>query len=121
MTGTEPLATALFLTTFGLLLALCIIFSRAAERFAVPVALVFLIIGMLAGSEGLGGIAFEDYGFAFRLGSIALVLILFDGGLHTPGEAVREVAKPAGILATIGVIATTGLVAAAAHVLGFSW
>ena len=121
MAGTEPLATALFLTTFGVLLALSIIFSRAAERFAVPVALVFLIIGVLAGSEGIGRIAFEDYGVAFRLGTVALVLILFDGGLHTPADAVREAAKPAGILATLGVLATTGLVAAAAHALGFTW
>jgi potassium/hydrogen antiporter len=121
MTGTEPLATALFLTTFGVLLALSIIFSRAAERFAVPVALVFLIIGVLAGSEGIGGIAFENYGVAFRLGTVALVLILFDGGLHTPAEAVREAVKPAGVLATIGVVATTGLIAAAARTLGFSW
>jgi len=121
MTGTEPLATALFLTTFGVLLALSIIFSRAAERFAVPVALVFLIIGVLAGSEGIGGIAFENYAVAFRLGTVALVLILFDGGLHTPADAVREAAKPAAVLATIGVVATTGLIAAAARTLGFSW
>ena len=121
MTGTEPLATALFLTTFGLLLALSIVFSRAAERFAVPVALVFMIIGVLAGSEGIGRIAFEDYEIAFRLGTIALVLILFDGGLHTPIDAVREAARPAGVLATLGVIATTVLMAAAARALGFSW
>ena len=121
MTGTEPLATALFLTTFGLLLALSIMFSRAAERVAVPVALVFLIIGVLAGSEGIGRIAFENYELAFRLGTIALVLILFDGGLHTPMDAVREAAKPAGVLATVGVLGTTGLVAAAARLLGFSW
>jgi cell volume regulation protein A len=121
MAGTEPLATALFLATFGVLLALSVVFSRAAERFAVPLALAFLIIGMLAGSEGIGGIAFEDYGVAFRLGTVALVLILFDGGLHTPADAVRETAKPAGVLATIGVFATAGLVAGAAHALGFAW
>jgi len=121
MTGTEPLATALVLTTFGVLLALSVIFSRAAERFAVPVALAFLIIGMLAGSEGIGGIAFENYAVAFRLGTVALVLILFDGGLHTPAAAVREVAKPAGVLATIGVVATTGFIAGAARTLGFAW
>jgi potassium/hydrogen antiporter len=121
MTGTEPLATALLLTTFGVLLALSIIFSRAAERFAVPVALAFMVIGVLAGSEGIGGIAFEDYGFAFRLGTVALVLILFDGGLHTPIDAVRESIKPAGVLATLGVLGTTALIALAAHLLGFSW
>jgi potassium/hydrogen antiporter len=121
VTGTEPLATALLLTTFGVLLALSIIFSRAAERFAVPVALAFLLIGVLAGSEGIGGIAFENYGVAFRLGTVALVLILFDGGLHTPMDAVRETAKPAGVLATVGVLGTTGLIALGGHVLGFSW
>jgi potassium/hydrogen antiporter len=76
---------------------------------------------VLAGSEGLGRIAFEDYGFAFRLGTVALVLILFDGGLHTPADAVRETIRPAGVLATIGVLGTTALLAAAAHLLGFSW
>jgi cell volume regulation protein A len=121
MSGAEPLATAVLLTTFGVLLALSIVFSRAAERFAVPVALAFLLIGVLAGSEGVGGIAFEDYGVAFRIGAVALILILFDGGLHTPADAVRDVATPAGILATIGVVATTGLVAAAARALGLSW
>src|SRR5262245_46462181 len=121
MAGTEPLATALFLTTFGLLLALSVIFSRAAERFAVPVVLAFLIIGMLAGSEGIGRIAFENYAVAFRLGTVALVLILFDGGLHTPANAIRQVAKPAGGLATIGVFATTGFVAGGARALGFPW
>ena len=53
-------------------------------------------IGMLAGSEGIGGIAFEDYGFAFRLGSLALALILFDGGLNTPLAALRRTWAPAG-------------------------
>ena len=121
MSGAEPLATAVLLTTFGVLLALSIVFSRAAERFAVPVVLAFLLIGVLAGSEGVGGIAFEDYGVAFRIGAVALILILFDGGLNTPAEAVRDVAKPAGILATVGVVATTGLVASAARALGLSW
>ncbi len=117
----EPLATALLLAVFGALLALSALFSRASERFSVPVALVFLGIGMLAGSEGIGRIAFENYGFAFRLGTVALVLILFDGGLNTHLHALREVARPAGVLATVGVVATAGLVAAMSHALGFDW
>jgi cell volume regulation protein A len=121
VSATEPFATALFLATLGILLALSIVFSRAAERFAVPVALVFLLIGMLAGSEGIGGIAFENYELAFRLGTVALVLILFDGGLQTPAETVRQAAKPAGTLATLGVIGTSVLMAAGARLLGFSW
>ena len=63
--------------------AVSVLFSRASERFGVPVLLVFLVIGMLAGSEGVGGIEFDNYGIAFRLGTAALTLILFDGGLRT--------------------------------------
>ena len=107
----EPLPTALLLTTFGTLLAIAVFFSRATERVSVPVVLIFLITGMLAGSEGVGGIAFENYAFAVRLGTIALVLILFDGGLNTSLAVFKKVAAPAGVLATIGVIMMAGLVA----------
>ena len=95
MNTAEPNATALLLTTCGLLLAVSVVFSRASQRAGVPIALLFLLIGIVAGSEGLGGIAFEDYRFAFRLGAIALALILFDGGLSTPVGAVRKVWAPA--------------------------
>ena len=121
MTTAEPLATALLLFTLGTLLALSALFSRASERFAVPLTLVVLGVGVLAGAEGLGRIAFADYGFAFRLGTTALVLILFDGGLNTPLASVRAFVRPASVLATVGVAGTTGLVACAAHWLGFPW
>jgi cell volume regulation protein A len=117
----EPLSTAIFLAVFGTLLVASVIFSRATERFPVPVALIFLLIGMLAGSEGIGRIPFEDYGVAYRLGTIALALILFDGGLNTSSSAVRRVAAPAGVLATLGVVGTAGLLAIGAHALGFPW
>src|ERR671929_936089 len=100
---TEPLSTALLFATLGVLLAVSVVFSGASERISVPVTLVFLGIGMLAGSEGVGGIAFEDYHFAFRLGTAALVLILFDAGLNTPTAAVRRYLAPAALLATLGV------------------
>jgi potassium/hydrogen antiporter len=118
---TEPLATAILLTTFGVLLGISIVFSRASQRFGVPIVLIFLGIGILAGSEGIGGIPFEDYAFSFRIGTVALVLILFDGGLNTSMAAVRQVIRPAGLLASVGVIGTAALVAAAAHLLGFGW
>lgn len=121
MHSAEPAATALLLTVFGLLLALSVGFSRALGKVTVPAALIFLVIGMLAGSEGLGGIRFDDYHFAFRLGAVALVLILFDGGLNTPMAAVRSAGRPAIVLATVGVAATAGLVGAAAHWAGFGW
>lgn len=117
----EPLATAVFLAISGVLLATSVLFSRASQRLAVPVVLIFLGVGMAAGSQGIGGIAFTDYALAFRLGTIALVFILFDGGLNTPIGALRTAIRPAGLLATAGVAGTAGLVAAAARVLGFSW
>ena len=107
----EPEATALLLATCGLLLAVSVVFSRASQRTGVPIALLFLVVGMLAGSEGLGGIAFDNYRFAFRIGTLALALILFDGGLNTPLSALRKAVAPAGVLATVGVLATAGLVA----------
>lgn len=112
---------ALQLGTFGLLLCLCALLGRPAERFGVPVVFLFLAIGMLAGSEGLLGVAFDNYELAFRLGTAALILILLDGGLNTTLAAMRSVAGPALMLATVGVLATAALVACFAHWLGLGW
>lgn len=117
----EPLATALFLATLGVLLATSVLVSRASQRLAIPVTLLFLGVGMLAGARAVGGIAFDDYAVAFRLGTIALVLILFDGGLNTPVASLRRAARPAAVLATAGVAGTAALVAAAAHALDLGW
>ncbi len=117
----EPQATALLLLTCGLLLGISVLFSRASQRFGVPIALLFLGVGMLAGSEGIGGIEFTDYQFAFRVGVVALGLILFDGGLNTPLQAVRRAAGPASVLATLGVAGTATLLAVGAHRLGLGW
>lgn len=121
MNTTEPLPTAVILGIFGALLVISAIFSRASRRFSVPVALVFLAIGMLAGSEGIGRIPFDDYATAYRLGTVALVFILFDGGLNTPASAVRQYAAPSAVLATAGVVGTAGLLALGARALGFEW
>jgi len=117
----EPLASAVLFTTFAALVIASVLFSKGLERTGIPVVLVFLVIGMLAGSEGIGGIAFDDYQFAFRIGTAALVLILFDGGLNTPAESLRRVLAPAGVLATVGVAGTAALTAAGARLLGFDW
>lgn len=117
----EPLTTAWFLLAIGLLMAVSALFSRVSARFGVPVFLVFLGIGMLAGSEGIGGIFFDDYRLAFRLGTVGLALILFDGGLNTRWSTARLALAPAGLLATVGVLATAGLVAVGARVLGLPW
>jgi potassium/hydrogen antiporter len=115
---TEPLATAALLTTFAVLLGVSALFGRAFERIGVPVVLGFLAIGVLAGLPSLGNIAFDDYAFAFRIGVVALVLIIFEGGLNTSPAAFRRVAGPAVTLATLGVIITAAVVAVAATMLG---
>ena len=113
---------ALLLLVLGVLLGVSVLFSRASERFGLPIALIFMVVGMLAGVDGPGGIEFRDFHLAFRLGSAALVLILFDGGLNTPLAAVRRALLPAGILATVGVAGTAALMALGARLLlGFSW
>ncbi|MDT7858395.1 potassium/proton antiporter [Rubrivirga sp. S365] len=105
----------------GLLLLFGIVSSKLSARIGMPVLVLFLGVGMLAGSEGLGGVAFEDYELANALGSVALAFILFDGGLRTSTGALRSAWRPALSLATVGVLVTaavTGL--AAAYVLGLS-
>ena len=121
MTTNEPAATALLITTWGILLAASVLFGRVSQRAGVPVALLFILVGILAGTEGIGGIPFEDYHFAFRIGYFALALILFDGGLNTPMDAVRRYWAPAGVLATVGVVVTAGLVALCARLMGLGW
>lgn len=118
----EPLPTAFLLVAAGVLMLVSVLLSRASGRSGLPVAMLFLGIGMAAGSDGPGGIEFSDYGSAFRLGTVALVLILFDGGLNTPLSAVRAAIRPASLLATVGVVATAALMGLAAHLFfNFSW
>jgi cell volume regulation protein A len=120
-TTLEPEATAVFLLVLGVLTTLSVLFSRQIDRLGVPIVLLFLVLGMLGGSEGFGQIAFEDYGFALRVGTIYLVLILFDGGMNTRWPAVKRVALAAGLLATVGVILTAGLVSLCGRALGLTW
>ena len=96
----------------GSLLVLAgILSSLIALRFGAPLLLVFLLVGMLAGEGGPGGLKFDDVGTAYTVGSIALALILFDGGLRTRLASFRNVLAPAVTLATAGVLITAVLVA----------
>ena len=113
--------TALLLTIFGTLLVASAALSRTLERAGIPVALLFLGLGMLAGEEGLFGIPFEDYHFSLMMGTIALVFIVFDGGFNTSFASIRESLKPALVLATLGVLITAGLTAVFAKWIGLSW
>lgn len=99
----------------GVLLLLGIASSKLSARLGVPVLVLFLLLGMLAGSEGIGGLEFENYALAHGIGTLALAMILFDGGLSTSLSAVRVAWKPSVLLATWGVLVTaviTGLAAA---------
>lgn len=105
----------------SVLLLLGIASSKLSARMGVPALVLFLIVGMLAGEEGIGRIRFEDYDAAHAIGTIALAIILFDGGLGTSVRAIRSVWKPALSLATVGVFITAGLTGlAASFILGLS-
>jgi len=105
----------------AVLLLAGIISSKFSARLGLPVLVLFLGIGMLAGEDGLGGIEFDDVRVAHAIGTLALAIILFDGGLQTRWSALRAVWKPSLLLATVGVMITaviTGL--AATTILGVS-
>lgn len=98
----------------GILLLLGIVSSKLSARLGMPVLVLFLLVGMFAGSEGIGGLEFENYRLAHAIGTIALAMILFDGGLGTSMGAIRISWKPSILLATVGVLVTaiiTGLAA----------
>lgn len=103
-----------FLLVSGVLLLIGIFASKFAARLGLPVLVLFILLGMLAGEEGLGRIAFDHYPLAHGIGTVALCVILFDGGLKTSLQALRAVWKPAGLLATGGVLVTSLLTGAAA-------
>lgn len=98
----------------SVLLLFGIISSKLSARLGLPVLVLFLIVGMLAGEQGLGGIVFDNAEVAHALGSLALALILFDGGLQTPFSSIKQVYKPASILATLGVLITAVMTGIAA-------
>lgn len=99
-----------FFLIAGILLLASIVASKATGRLGVPALLIFLVIGMLAGSEGPGGIYFDDPGLTQTLGVVALIFILFSGGLDTNWSSVRPARWGAISLATIGVALTAILI-----------
>ncbi|HET9483534.1 MAG TPA: potassium/proton antiporter, partial [Xanthomonadales bacterium] len=114
----EQFYVALFVIT--VLVAVSILSTRLSYRAGAPILLVVLLLGLLAGEDGVG-IHFDDVDAAFMIGSIALALILFDSGFGTPAATLRIAAGPALVLATVGVVLTGVLFAVAAHyLLGFA-
>ncbi|HSR95333.1 MAG TPA: potassium/proton antiporter [Solirubrobacterales bacterium] len=98
----------------GALLAAGIVGALLADRVRIPGLLLFLALGMLAGSEGIGGIEFDNTELARTLGTIALVLILFEGGLTAGWSEIRPVLGTAASLATVGTVVTAALAGIAA-------
>ena len=90
----------------GLLLLISVFASKLANKFGVPALLLFLFIGMLAGSEGIGGLSFEDYNLAQNIGDVALIFILFTGGLETEWKSIRPVLVQGLMMSTVGVALT---------------
>ena len=104
----------------AVLFLISIIANKFSERLGVPALLIFLVVGMLAGSEGPGGIPFDDPTLAQLIGIVALAYILFSGGLDTRWEEIQPVLWPGIALSTVGVILTAVLLGAfAVLVLGF--
>lgn len=83
--------------------------SKLSARLGLPVLVLFLMTGMLAGEDGIGGIVFDNAVAAHALGTLALAMILFDGGLQTPVASIKKVWKPASLLATVGVLITAAI------------
>jgi potassium/hydrogen antiporter len=114
-------AAYLMLITGALLIA-GVLSSRLSARSGVPLIVLFVAVGLLAGEEGPLGIEFNDAVLASGISVGLLALILFDGGLGTPVRHIRRVAGPAILLATLGVVTSAVIIGAAAVLLlGFSW
>ena len=112
-----PVDEGLILLIVGGVLAASIVVALGASRAGVPSLVAFLALGMLLGSDGLGGIEFDDPELARKIGVVALAAILFEGGLATSWRRLREVAVPAALLSTAGVAVTALLTGAAAYAL----
>ena len=110
-------AVNLTILVAGALFFSSIVATLISARLGAPLLLIFLVIGMLAGEDGLLGIKFGNPDVALLIGSIALVIILFDGGMRTHPDRVRVVLAPAAVLATLGVVLTCGILGVAASYL----
>jgi cell volume regulation protein A len=116
-----PALTNTVMAIGGALVAVACLFSRVGTRLGIPVSILFLGVGMLAGVDGPGGIVFREFSLSYIVGTVALAAVLFAGGLQTPVHSLRDAIGPASMLATVGVIGVATLTALAAHAFGLPW
>ena len=100
---------------FAVVMFACTAFRRLSDRLGVPALLAFMFLGMLFGSDGLFKIPFEDYAFADRISTVALLFIMFYGGFGTNWRAARPVAAPAIVLSSLGTVLTAVLTGLFCH------
>lgn len=100
-----------YILVSALLFLACVIFSKFSDRYGIPVLLIFIFVGMFAGSEGILKIYFDNAKVTQDIGMLCLILILFSGGFNTSFKLVRPVLKEGIVLATLGVILTAVFVA----------
>jgi cell volume regulation protein A len=106
----------------ALILFAGILLGAVSSRRGIPFLVVFLVVGMAAGEDGIGGIDFDDHNLAFFVGNLALAVILLDGGLRTKYSTFRVALRPSLVLASIGVVLTAVPVGLfAAWVLDVDW
>ena len=99
----------------GLVLIICITSTKALYKFGVPMLFIFIVFGMLFGSDGLVGIYFDNFELTKQLCSLALVFIMFYGGFGTKWKLAKPVATPSILMSSLGVIITAGLTGLFCH------
>src|SRR5690554_564843 len=106
----------------ALMLVISIVLSPLSSRISMPVLLIFLGVGMMMGEDGPGGIQFDNFELAFLIASLALAIILLDGGMRTRAATFRVGLRPALVLATVGVLMTAlGAAVVARWVFDLEW